>query len=174
MARIYDPLSPRTLRLGALDRVPDSLQRVSVNGREFFPELPYVIRLRLSYDPVNRWLTFEGYLDESGVGEPLLLPNVMNERERDRIKQLVQGDSNWANMIDRLYDLTRNPNGVDLEPANGVPDQALRIGLTTDASGRVVPEEFGDLPKALADCRTRRGAAGTAPAGQRVDVRWTG
>jgi len=38
---------------------------------------------------------------------------------------------------------------VDLDPQDGQPDQALRIGLTANGDGQVVPEQFGAGPKAL-------------------------
>lgn len=128
LARFYDPISPRTLTTGV--SIPTSLKRQNIAGKEYFTDLPWPLKIRLSYDPVNNWLSFSGHLDESfGVGDPLLLPNVLSSRERDRLKLLAQGDTAWSALMDRLYDLTRNPAQVDLDPANGVPDQALRLGF---------------------------------------------
>jgi uncharacterized membrane protein len=128
MARFYDPISPRTLKTDV--ELPVGLKRQNIAGKEYLTDLPWMLKIRLSYDPINRWLSFAGHLDENfGVGDPLLLPNVLSQRERDRIKALAPGDSKWSALVDRLYHLTRNPNEVDLDPLDGIPDQALRLGL---------------------------------------------
>ncbi len=135
LARLYDPLTPRTIRDNVA--IPDSIARRNIAGKEYFVDLPWALKQRLTFDPVNRWLSFAGYLDETfDLGEPLLLPNVMSNRERNRIKQLADGDSGWGRLIDRLYDLSRNPNRVDLDPADGATDQALRLGLVTQYTVR--------------------------------------
>ncbi|KAB2667169.1 MAG: tandem-95 repeat protein, partial [Verrucomicrobia bacterium] len=148
LTRFYDPLSARTLKTGVI--IPGSIKRQNINGKDYFADLPWMLKLRMTYDPVNNWLSFGGHLDENfGVGEPLLLPNVLSERERDRLKKLADGDGGWASLMDRLYDLTRNPNAVDLDPRDGRADKALRVGLTTNDRGQVVSETLGDGPKAL-------------------------
>ncbi len=133
MARFYDPLSARTLTAGVV--IPGSLRRQNISGKEYFIDLPWFLKIRLTYDPINNWLSFSGHLDRNfGVGEPLLLPNVLSSRERDRLKQLANGDGAWAALMDRLYELTRNPSQIDLDPFDGVPDRALRLGLTREIS----------------------------------------
>lgn len=160
LARLYDPLSTRTYRLAAGEKIPDAIKRTPRGANEQFDDLPASLQSRLAYDPVNRWLLFSGVLDTTGIGEPLLLPNVITSRERDRIKQLAAGDTGWAALVNKLYDLTRNPNQVDLSPVDREPDSftdqvtsenlnpGLRLGLTT-INGKVVPEKLGALPKAL-------------------------
>ena len=131
LARFYDPISARTVKTGVA--IPAALKRQSIAGKDFFTDLPWFLKIRLSHDPVNNWLSFSGHLDENfGVGEPLLLPNVLSGRERDRLKALAAGDGAWATLIDRLYDLTRNPNELDMDPFDGLADQALRLGLTRE------------------------------------------
>lgn len=158
VVRLYDPLSERVLKISeltdALDDpssflIPSTIARQNVAGKEVFTGLPFHIRTRLRYDPLNKWFMFGGVLDSSYVGEPLLLPNVLTERERDRIKELDGGgaETDFDRVIDALYDLSRNPNQVDLNPKDGVPDKALRIGLTRDGTN-VVLEQLGG-PKAL-------------------------
>lgn len=128
LARFYDPISARTITSGVA--IPDSIKRQNIGGKDYFPDLPWFLKIRLFYDPVNNALSFKGYLDENfGVGEPLLLPNVLSARERDRIEKLADGNSDWEALIERLYDLTRNPNQLDMDPYDGLPDQALRLGL---------------------------------------------
>ncbi|MEI2722803.1 MAG: LamG-like jellyroll fold domain-containing protein [Verrucomicrobiota bacterium] len=137
--RMFDPLSARVLRLTNLAGVsasyqfPASVRRENVNGEEFFTDLPYVLRSRLSYNPLNKSLSFKGVLDESGVGEPLLLLNVLSARERDRIKQL-SAEPRFQSIVDALYKLTRNPNQVDAlgtttNKFDLVPTDALLIGF---------------------------------------------
>ncbi|MBI5384242.1 MAG: proprotein convertase P-domain-containing protein [Verrucomicrobia bacterium] len=159
LARFYDPISTRTLASGV--NIPTALLDPTKThlsaGKVYFNDLPWQLQVRLSYDPLNGWLSFSGYLDESFAGEPLLLPNVLSGRERDDLKALASSlpasdQSTWGALMDRLFDLTRNPNGVDVDPEDGWPDQALRIGLTTAMINRtptVVLEQFGAGPKAL-------------------------
>lgn len=141
VARLYDALSERTLKIQeqsgviaapAAFQMPSSIRRSQSGGRQIFDDLPYELRIRLRYDPLNRWLSFSGYLDTAVVGEPLLLPNVMSARERDRIQALDGAGitTDWDKLVEALYDLTRNPNGVDMDGDNHA-DRALRIGLTT-------------------------------------------
>jgi len=132
LARLYDPLSTRTLKLDKTYKLSTAIARSNRAGKEVFTKLPYVLRARLLYDPINHALEFSGILDElSYAGEPLLLPNVLTSRERDTIKELAPADLTWAGIIDKLYDLTRNPNRVDLDPRDSQPDKALRIGLVS-------------------------------------------
>src|SRR6185436_6143113 len=77
-ARLYDPLSTRTLRLTnvagitAAYRLPaDIALETQTDGKQIFSGLPYYLRVRLSYDPLNRWLSWSGVLNENGSGEPL-------------------------------------------------------------------------------------------------------
>jgi probable HAF family extracellular repeat protein len=147
LARFYDPLSARTITAGVT--IPTSIKRQNIIGKEYFTDLPWFLKIRLSYDPINNWLSFNGHLDENfGVGEPLLLPNVLSSRERDRIKKLAEGDSVWSALIDRLYDLTRNPGQLDMEPFDGLPDQTLRLGLVRVTTTNFV-EVVGDRKKVV-------------------------
>jgi probable HAF family extracellular repeat protein len=154
LARLYDPISARTVPLPAGWTWPTEIQRVNVNGREVFPQLPSTLKARLTHDPINRWLSFRGVLDETfGAGpNPLLLPNVISPRELQRMKAL-SGSDQWDQVLTDLYWLTRNPNRVDLDPVDFQSDEDLRLGLTTatNASGQrqVVFESFGDGPKSL-------------------------
>jgi len=130
LARLYDPLSTRTLKRAEAYELPTAIARVNRAGKEVFTKLPFILRSRLRYDPINHTLEFSGILDElSYAGEPLLLPNVLSSRERDVLKSLTEGDTDWAGVVDRLYHLSRNPNGVDLNPVDLPPDQDLRLGL---------------------------------------------
>ncbi len=151
LARFYDPLTPRTMKLKDGFNIPVGIKQELVIDRVYFPDLPYHIKRRLTYNPQTRELTFAGVLDTSaefgGVDNPLLLPNVMSPRELERIKALAN-DSTWNGQIRDLSRLTRNPNRVDLSPKNGQPDDALRLGLTMNGTD-VVLEKFGAGPKAL-------------------------
>jgi len=152
LARLYDPVSARTVPVQPPTLLDDlGIARENRNGKQVFPDLPAALKQRLTFDLVNRTLTFGGVVDYAfGAGpNPLILPNVMNPRERDRIKQLAPGSSAWAGIIDSLYWLTRNPNRVDILPKDGQADQDLRMGLVANSSGRVVFEQFGDGPKSL-------------------------
>jgi hypothetical protein len=170
LARLFDPLAPRTIQLrpnGSTDfltgfgysvfRVADAdllFQGIATAfdvGLQVFTGLPYTLRSRLRYDPLNKNLIFTGLLDESqnygGKENPLLLLNVLSPRERDRIQEL-SGNPAFDDLISALYNLTRNPNQLDLD-GDDQPDQALLAGLTKTQTGDIVPEALGDGPKVL-------------------------
>ena len=152
LARLYDPVSTRTVPVLPATLLDDlGIPMENRNGKQVFPDLPAALKQRLTFDPVNRTLSFSGVVDFSfGAGpNPLVLPNVMSPRDRDRIQQLAPGSTAWAGIINNLYWLTRNPNRVDILPRDGQPDQDLRMGLVANSSGRVVFEQFGDGPKSL-------------------------
>ncbi|MEE4270413.1 MAG: hypothetical protein V2I67_01980 [Thermoanaerobaculales bacterium] len=88
-------------------------QKVLLSSLDGVTKLPYVVRSRLRYDPLNSKLKFKGSFDDSGAGEPLLLLNVMTQPERDLLKD-ISGNSNWDACIDKMYHLSRNPNQLDL------------------------------------------------------------
>jgi hypothetical protein len=127
-ARFYDPISSRTLTEGVV--IPSSLRRQNIGGKEYFIDLPWFLKTRLSYDPINNWLSFTGLLDENfSAGEPLLLPNVLTSREKDRIANLDPNNSAWRDVVFSLYELTRNPNKIDyFLPNDGKADKAFLIG----------------------------------------------
>ena len=151
LARFYDPISPRTITNAANFTIPTQIKQELIIDKVYFPDLPYHLKQRLTYNPQTRELTFAGVLNESaefgGPDNPLLLPNVMSPREFERIKELGSGAA-WDDALKRLRNLTRNPNGVDLLPRNGRPDEDLRLGLSMSGTD-VVLEKFGSGPKAL-------------------------
>jgi hypothetical protein len=142
-ARLYDPLGARVLPLTnvagitATYQFPPEITLKTDGNKQLFSDLPYHLRSRLSFDPLNRTLSFAGVLDDTVLGEPLLLINVLSDKERLRLKQL-SGEPNFRRIIDALYDLTRNPNAVNLAHPGQLPaDQALLIGFTTKYTVRV-------------------------------------
>jgi hypothetical protein len=160
LVRLFDPISERKLSLGVDFVLPPDILTANSAGRIVFPDLPYHLRSRLFYDPLNKTLSFGGLLNEDisygGPDNPLLLINVMSPREAARIKQL-SGDTEFGTAIDRLYDLTRNPNQLDLD-RNGQADTNLLVGLaysftTNTANGaistNVVHERLPAGPKCL-------------------------
>ncbi len=187
LVRLYDPLSERVLQLrpsGSLDfavrggwdllRVPEAfnlvegLNTANIKGKLVFVDLPYSLRSRLSYDPLNKNLSFLGLLNETadygGPDNPLILVNVMTERERDRIKRLdgehpVDAQTGFDDVVDALFHLTRNPNRLDVDH-DGSPDKDWLIGLaygyvTNVLDGmevvvtNIVHERLGDRVKLL-------------------------
>jgi len=151
---------------GDIAAVTDPSGRMSITGSaDGLIKLPYVVRSRLSYDPLNHKLIFKGSYDDSGAGEPLLLLNVMTAAERDLLKD-ISADSGWDACVDSMYEYSRNPNRLDLVtrpcsvqcetftvagedvkvctpescgPRDGAVDEALRIGFE-DANDDGFPE----------------------------------
>ncbi|MBX3744105.1 MAG: hypothetical protein KF833_02245 [Verrucomicrobiae bacterium] len=167
--RLFDPLGDRILKVPELEglavpgdqfQVPAAIKTSIRAGKVRFDDLPPDIAERLAYDPLNKWFIFSGVFDETRTaGEPFYLLNILTERERERIKDLdgaTGSSTDWDKAIDALYDLTRNPNQVDLDPRDGQPDRALRVGLITNAAGDVVLE-------ALPETKALSAAIGNAP-----------
>jgi hypothetical protein len=170
LARLFDPLAPRTVQLRPenaddfitgpgysvfrvenADALFDGISSSSDMGMRVFTDLPFSLRSRLRYDPLSKNLIFRGLLDESedygGPDNALLLLNVLSPRERNRIQDL-SGNSTFDQLIDALYNLTRNPNQLNLDDEDG-PDTALLVGLTQNEAGQVLPEVLGSGPKVL-------------------------
>lgn len=94
-----------------------------------FALVPYEIRVRLEYDAVGNRLGFNGYEDDSLLGEPLLLPNVMLEWEREALKGASGCTGTCDSAVDALFALTNNPNGVTAAHPFLLPPSALFVGL---------------------------------------------
>ncbi|MES2923510.1 MAG: LamG-like jellyroll fold domain-containing protein [Verrucomicrobiota bacterium] len=143
LVRLYEPIQPRTLQIRSVaGNNPDPGIAVFVPADEAslftglatendagllsFTDLPYFLRSRLRYDPLNKNLIFQGIRDDGDVGEqPLVLSNVLSPRERDRIKKLKEGNVDFGNLIDALYELTRDPDHVNSQQA----DPPIQIGF---------------------------------------------
>lgn len=175
LARIIDPLTPRSVRLPAIpeevaaDLDPQTGLLIPASNADGTIGVPATVALRLTYDPINKRLAFQGYLDEEGAGDPLLLINVMTSPERRRLKQLDGGDGSeaeqstklcdtladdcsWDEAIEALYRLSRNPLQLDLD----LEADRCELSLVTDPStGLEVPEiecsspTDGDVDNAL-------------------------
>jgi len=133
LAQMIDPLSPRFVRL---ETVPETVAtELQTTGFELIlgsadgtVKLPAAIKKRVSYDPLNDKLILQGLFDETGAGEPLLVPNVLSKRDRVALKKLDGGDGSeesgytgdcsvngctWDQAIEALFRLSRNPNGIE-------------------------------------------------------------
>lgn len=138
--RLYDPISERKVKLSSL---PGALPTTTRAGRTRIDALPFVLRSRLSFDLNGKQLVFGGVLDTSRAGEPLLLPNVMTQRDLDDICAIVDcgAHADFADALERLRQRTRNPNCIDTdgddldgdgspEPiGQGAPDDAYFVGF---------------------------------------------
>ncbi|MDJ0653629.1 MAG: hypothetical protein QNJ40_05735 [Xanthomonadales bacterium] len=154
LAQMIDPLNPRFVRL---DAVPSSIAtelrtdgKLSILGSaDGTIKLPVAVRDRISFDPQNGKLTVIGLFDESGAGEPLLLPNVLSKRDRVVLKQLDGGDGTeesgftnacenasectWDMAVEALFRLSRNPNRIQKICTNSqLGDENQRECLASD------------------------------------------
>ncbi len=173
LAQIIDPLNPRSVDLAALPgeiatRDDGTVKRL-VSRSDGTEKVTFDLQQRLSYNPNTGQLSFAGLFDAREAGDPLLLLNVMTDRERSRIKNLVASCGSataFCDAVDELFFLTRNPQQIDLDPdgdgaaddpagdkPDGTPEEpdepsdALLIGLQDemgeDTDGDGVPDPDG-------------------------------
>jgi hypothetical protein len=147
LVKLMDPLSSRSVPLLELN---GAIATFSLQGKKFFTGLPFVLRSRLSYDEINQTLSFKGTFDDSQIGDPHLLPNIMTIRERDQILALEGVNDDFKASLWALYHLTRNPNQLDLVANDGegggsdeLADTNYLIGLQPKYLG-VGIDENGD------------------------------
>jgi hypothetical protein len=126
LVKLFDPISARAVPLEELNGV---IATVSSQGKKFFSGLPSVLRSRLSYDDIQKQLSFRGILDGIQIGgDPRLLPNIMTEIERDLILGLTGANTAFKDAVEALYALSRNPNQLDLND-DKIADSDYLIGL---------------------------------------------
>ncbi len=126
--RLVDPMGPYTAALGALPSDVD------------FEELPFYLSERVAYDEAAGELSFAGYYDDTMVGEPLLLPNLMSQGDRDALYALSTSVT-YRGAVTTLYDAGR----ATLAAQTGQPElfvatseaKALMAGAAT-ATGNVL------------------------------------
>jgi len=146
LVRLIDPLSSRSVPLAALPTDIVSTQigprsRVT-GGQNGDVKLSPGVSARITHDNNAGVLSYTGVFDETGLGEPLLMLNVMTDRERAELKNLST-NTQWDDAVDALYHLSRNPNGVDAD-GDDEPDEALLVGLTMQGSQVVREKLLGD------------------------------
>ncbi|MGJ8663660.1 MAG: hypothetical protein ACSHWU_08415, partial [Marinicella sp.] len=133
LAQMIDPLTPRFVKLESIpSEVATELQTTGfesiLGSADGTVKLPAAIKKRMSYDPLNDKLIVAGLFDETGAGEPLLVPNVLSKRDRIALKKLDGGNGTeesgftgdcsvngctWDQAIEALFRLSRNPNGIE-------------------------------------------------------------
>ena len=151
LVQLMDPLNPRFVRLEGLEGVatqldPETGFQIVTGSGDSLRSLPVSIRQRLRFDPINQRLIFSGVFDDSLAGEPLLLLNVMSFREASVLKSMdgsspdaaedstkrcdtIDDECNWAEAIEALFRLSRNPNGIETicDDPQINPDTGLRF-----------------------------------------------
>jgi hypothetical protein len=133
-------INGQAFTLGSLDLAVE----LAAAGRYRFRDLPFALKSRLSFDPINKQLIFAGYKEVPAAGVPLVLLNVMSTQERERLLAFdgTPGATGWDSAINALYALTRNPNGVTGGAAN-----AYYVGLQGTSAALTYADALG--PKAL-------------------------
>jgi hypothetical protein len=153
LAQMIDPLNPRFVRL---DVVPSSVAtELQTNGLQAILgsadgtiKLSAAVKKRISFDPLNQKLTFIGIFDETGAGEPLLIPNVLSKNDRVELKKLnggdgseesgftgscdVAGSCDWDQAVEALFKLSRNPNGIERICTSSVVLDGTRVCQTSN------------------------------------------
>ena len=90
------------------------------------------------------------------MGDPLLLADVMSDRERQKLLELSP-DGDYRKAINDLYDLTRNPRKIDADGKDGA-DRDLLIGYwdppdesnpAANTTREIVPKPLLGVPMAL-------------------------
>lgn len=135
LVQLIDPLNPRFVYLESLEGLGTKLDsetgwEIIMGDEDGMMSLPVSIRERLRYDPLDKRLIFSGKFDDTIAGEPMLLINIMSFREARQLKVLDGSaedeaedstdacqDANepceWAEAVEALLRLTRNPNGIE-------------------------------------------------------------
>ncbi|MEM7049879.1 MAG: hypothetical protein AAF604_09470 [Acidobacteriota bacterium] len=137
LARIIDPLNPRSVMI---DDLPETISTsIDTATGQIQPEsniegtirLPFSVRSRIIYDGLNNELKWKGIFEKATTGEDLLMLNVLTVRERQLLKSLDGGDGTeaedstktcqsldddctWDEAIQALYDLSQNPNQLEI------------------------------------------------------------
>jgi len=102
--KLIEPLSEHRVDLLSL---PSQIKVSNKGGIKVFDDLPFHLRARFYYDPLNHELVFRGYFDDTVVGEPILLLNVISDREKAELRSLPGADSTFQAKVDELYILTQ-------------------------------------------------------------------
>jgi hypothetical protein len=149
LVQIIEPLIARKVSLATL---PGEIETRSVDGKHYLTQLPFHLSQRVYYDPVNKKLAFKGYFDDTVMGDPLFMLNVMGKADREELYALSTNAA-WRTAVDNLFYLTRNPRGVDRPPRGAAdliePGETTYIGLQ-DANNDGVPESFQGAGPGLA------------------------
>lgn len=165
MARIIAPLEARRLAFPTAD-LPSNLSSpaqadVSVDGDTwYFTKLPPSLQKRVVFKPLDKLnagdppgvLVLRGFVNDRTLGAPdltaapppvfVLEPNVLTAAERDLLKTIDDNSGDWDNHIERLYTLSRNPNGLNGNDWN--------VGLEATAAGPGAPKPLAALGPGLA------------------------
>ncbi|MCP4312894.1 MAG: right-handed parallel beta-helix repeat-containing protein [Bacteroidetes bacterium] len=105
--KLLEVITERSVELADTFELPAEIKTKEIGSATvIFPELPPHLVDRVSYDYQNKELKFKGIFDDSGVGEPLLLLNIMSAREQNMIEDLTD-DSSFQNAVDALFSETR-------------------------------------------------------------------
>ncbi|MEY4916701.1 MAG: hypothetical protein RL616_614, partial [Verrucomicrobiota bacterium] len=147
-ANIFPALEERTVSF-PVSALPDALnpanKRTTVkNGVYVFNELPSSLQKRIFYDPIRGKLGIKGFLNDKDISDSTLTasppavyvlePSVLTFAEKQVLDGTAQtspfadlAGTPFAEAMDALFDLTRNPNKLD-QFGDGV-DTAYRVGL---------------------------------------------
>ena len=138
--RLMEVLSEREVDLVAL---PAEIKTKEIGSNTvIFPDLPPHLTKdnRVSYDYSNRKLKFKGVFDDSGVGEnPLLLLNIMSERDRDFIANLDEDldAPEFQAAVAALFTVTREHLSGETEIVGTDIFKVLTAAAPTGGSGYV-------------------------------------
>jgi len=102
--KLIEPLSEHRVDMLSL---PSQIKVSNKGGIKIFDDLPFHLRTRFYYDPLNHELVFRGYFDDTVVGEPVLLLNVISDREKEELRSLAGADSAFQAKVNELYLLTQ-------------------------------------------------------------------
>jgi hypothetical protein len=136
--KLLEVLSTREVALGDTFELPGDIDTREIgNNTVIFPGLaPHLID-RVSYDSFHRVLKFNGSYDDSTVGEPLLLLNIMNGNECTSIKQVKGSTLAFQDAVDLLYTETRKDIGGEEEIVGSDVFKVLTAAAPTGGTGYV-------------------------------------
>jgi hypothetical protein len=129
---------------------PDELRPAAGNstdykGKYFFKNISASLQKRVAYDPIAGMLEIKGFLNEKDNTDSTLTaspgavyvlePNILTAAESQSLADLSE-DAAWRSAVTKLYNLTRNPNGLNADTyGNGRYSVGLQPKVARDVFG---------------------------------------
>ena len=137
-------IDPVQVRRVPLEKVPDGIAKERQGAREVFPQLTLALRLRLSFDTVNKQLELQGQVVNPTVLFDYALLNVLTDRDKAELLALSE-DTAWKGAINALAAAASHPAAI------GNPSCTTSAGGSVSCPGGTDPFDALALSAGLAE-----------------------